>query len=594
MLFLVVADHTDHMPKIKAVEIGKTAEFNLGDLHFEVLTDDCSRVIQSDSTLLVYETVFPNQMIELPSINESMLDNLLDDVLRYFLVLDFSKKTITIAKSHSAARSLYYYIDQDNHRLFCSTKISLLRKHGVPIRENKDILPEFFMSRFVAPPNTMYDKIFKVTIGQKTKITLGEDFFEANACSSYIPPEANNESFHANHYSSRLLKLITQSLLKTLGPDKNASFLLSGGLDTSILAKIGIRKGIVHKTFSTSYPFIDSANDTEKQYALTAAKAFGTSHKYFRATTEEFFKSLFHCIAINELPIPWPQSAMLYLLFTKCLPRESRTIVCGYGADSIFGSGLYPLKTLMPFMKVLSFLRMRRFSKILVRALNLFFKKDARIISASLKKDLNNPENVIWDSTSYADESWICKKFNVPKNDIIKGRLKLIQQYKGRALFDIICLLDLYEGAETQESWNKLAESAGKKVIYPFANKRLVDLSFTIPWPVKLREPKYMLRCVARELAIPEFIVTRRKSSFGLATSSSVWGKPGGVFEPLMSICREYFSDDEIWELQTGAHAGDKRKAATLWSVILYSIWRKIMIENVPVSDLVRLVNDKI
>lgn len=586
MLFLVMPDCVASQAKAKGIKISETAGFDFEEFYSQVLTDDRSRLVQSGSTLLIYEAVFPNQMVKSPLIDDCVLVNPPDDWLRYFIILDAPKRTITMAKGLSAAKSLYYFIDQNSQKVCCSNRISLLRKCGVPLRENKDILPEFFVSRFVAPPNTMYENIFKVAAGQKINIIFKEDSIEVDTCSIYVPQKARDQFVHRGHFSTRLLEFITEDLTKIYDLDKNASLLLSGGIDSSVLAKIGIMLGKIKETYSTSYPFVDSEDDTERRYALTAAKSFGISHKHFEATTQEFLKALIYCIAINEAPIQWPQSVMLYLLLNRGLPKDSKIIISGYGADGIVGGSLFSLRRRIPLMEALSSLRL---SKMFVRLFELF-KKDASILSKSIEKQFDNPENIIWHSTNYGDENWVCKTFGVDKKQIIKGRLKAIHDCKDHSIFDIICLLDHLEGTETQSIWNRLAESAGKVFYFPFQTRKFVEACFSIPWTVKLREPKHVIRCVARELNIPDLIITRKKSGFGLAPYVDLWATPRGVFAPLVRFCREYFSDAEISELQTG----EQKKAATLWSMIMYSIWRKIMIENVPVSDLVRLLTDEI
>jgi len=585
MLFLVMPDCVSSQAEAKGIKIRETAEFYFEEFYSQVLTEGRSRLVQSGSMLLIYETMFPNQMLKSPLIDDDVLINLLDDWLRYFIILDAPKKTITMANGLSAAKSLYYHIDQNNQKICCSNRISLLRKCGVPIRENKDVLPEFFVSRFVAPPNTMYESVFQVAAGQKINIIFREDSIKVDTCSSYVPRNARDEFVQTGHFSTRLLELIAEDLTMVYDFDKNVSLLLSGGIDSSVLTKIGIRLGMIEETYSTSYPFVDSKKDTERQYALTAAKSFGISHKHFEATTEEFLKGVIHCIAINEAPIQWAQSVMLYLLLHKGLPRDSKIVINGYGADGIVGGSLFSLKRRMPFIKALSFLRL---SKTFVR-LFASLKKDASILSKSMKRDFDNPENIVWHFTNYGDEDWVCNTFGVDKKEIIEGRLKAIQDCRNRSIFDIICLLDHLEGNETRSIWNRLAESAGKIFYFPFNNRKFVEACFSIPWTLKLREPKHVIRCAARELGIPGFIITRKKSGFGLAPYVDLWAKPGGAFAPLVRFCRDHFSDAEISELQTG----NETKAATLWTMIMYSIWRKIMIDNVPVSDLLRELTDK-
>ena len=60
---------------------------------------------------------------------------------------------------------------------------------------------------------------------------------------------------------------------------------LSGGLDSSILAKIALKHRLIDETFSTGYPFADERQNLEEGYAYTAAEAFGTKHRYYSTTT---------------------------------------------------------------------------------------------------------------------------------------------------------------------------------------------------------------------------------------------------------------------------------------------------------------------
>jgi asparagine synthetase B (glutamine-hydrolysing) len=586
MLFFAVTDKTSPFPSTETSLSAKNINVNVEGMHSEIHAEKSSRVLTYKSTVLAYDCFFQDQILEGISTDENMLSSLLDDRIRYFILLEPKKKTVTIAKSLSAAKTLYYFADQKKREICISTRISLLRDHGVPIRENKNVIPEFFVSRFVVPPNTMYENIFQVAAGQKLKAIFGESSIEIVTCTSYVPPKVNGkyESSHEGHYSAKLIEQLTEGLSKIFEHDNNTSLISSGGLDSSLLAKVGINLGRVQKTFSTSYPFLDSDKDIEKRYALTAADALGISQEHFETTTAEFLESIIRCIAINEAPIQWPQTAMLYLLFSKCIPRKTQIIISGYGADGISGSSVYVLNMLIPLIKILSPLKL---SRICVNILSLL-KKEGAIISKSLRKDFDNPCNAIWHYTSYGDMQWVCKTFGVSEKEIIKERLNTIQELTDRSLFDIIGFLDWVEGTETQAAWNKLAESTGRQLFFPFLSKKTIDFFFGIPWSLKLRKPKYIIRCAARKVEVPKFIITRRKSGFGLEPYVNLWATPKGIFAPLLTICKEYFSDDEIRELQMA----NQSRAATLWSMIVYSIWRKIMIENISVSELIQLLND--
>ena len=64
-----------------------------------------------------------------------------------------------------------FYINPEGE-LFCSSHISVLRKAGVILEENTDVLPEFFVYRYVMPPRTLYKNIFQVTAGSKIYVKL--------------------------------------------------------------------------------------------------------------------------------------------------------------------------------------------------------------------------------------------------------------------------------------------------------------------------------------------------------------------------------------------------------------------------------------
>ena len=59
-----------------------------------------------------------------------------------------------LSKFTLSGRAIYYHLNQKGE-FFCSTHISMLRKAGVPIKENVDVLPEFFTYRIVMPPQTL-------------------------------------------------------------------------------------------------------------------------------------------------------------------------------------------------------------------------------------------------------------------------------------------------------------------------------------------------------------------------------------------------------------------------------------------------------
>lgn len=82
-----------------------------------------------------------------------------------------SLKVLEIRRPTLSGRAIYYLIDSKGD-LFVSMHVSMLRKAGVKIEENQSVLPEFFVYRYVMPPQTLYKNIEQLAAGGKLRINF--------------------------------------------------------------------------------------------------------------------------------------------------------------------------------------------------------------------------------------------------------------------------------------------------------------------------------------------------------------------------------------------------------------------------------------
>jgi hypothetical protein len=190
---------------------------------------------------------------------------------------------------------------------------------------------------------------------------------------------------------------------------------------------------------------------------------------------------------------------------------------------------------------------------------------------------------------SYGSKNLVFDYFGVSDFDIIDGRYSAMKFYKNRSIYDVISLLSfLGSGSATMCIWNKLGEAQEKIVYYPYCDENLINYIFTIPWSLKLKNPKNILREVAKKIDIPEVIIDRPKQSFGIATDK--WGTKGGVFEPLIPVCSKVFDIGEIQKMQSS----ELEKAMTFWNMLNYSVWKRLCINNEPVDVLLNELSENI
>ena len=501
--------------------------------------------------------------------------------------------TFNIFKSTISGRPIYYHINPERN-FFCSTHIAMLRKAGVSIEENIEALPEFFVYRYVMPPRTLYKNIGQLVAGSRLRIKSSNGRCKIIHLDDYNPPIPNNNgSNNLDLISEKTLSFLNKSI-QALNPYKDRlSVLLSGGLDSSILFKICQTNYKTDSAYSTGYPFEDPRRNIEKKYAISAAQAFQTKHNYYEVTTRQYLHGCVEGILAAEEPLHHLQSTMLYLLFKGGIPKSRNIVISGLGADDLFGIDLHRSLFIVEKFKQLSkypFLNFLKFvSQITGKGEDFVHSLNYLNSGNGTPLPISDARNILWSLGAYGSEDWVSQYFNVTKQDIIRGRYNSIKAFEGRAIYDIISILVSFgSGSITQSIWSKLGESQHKILYYPFSNLDVMNYIYSIPWNVKLKSPKNILRGVARQLKIPNFIITRTKSGFGI--QSKLWSETGGIFEPLVPLASKVFDEKQIRKVQSS----EPRKAMTFWNMLNYSIWKRLHINNEPIDILLEELNETI
>jgi asparagine synthetase B (glutamine-hydrolysing) len=511
------------------------------------------------------------------------------DVLLTQVMFKNDNNTLEVFKPTISGRPIYYHINSAGE-FFCSTHIRLLREAGVKIQENQKALPEYFVYRLIMPPRTLYKDIEQLLAGSRMSIGLSNDRCQITSISGFDPPEPDKKHSSLKECSEQTLHLLTESI-RALDPCKDKmSILFSGGLDSSILYQLCRRIYGIDETCSTGFPFEDPRNNLEKEYAFSASEALKSKHTYYEFSTKEYLSGFIEGIAAAEEPMHHLQSVLLYLLFGK-LPQNKKIVISGEGADSSFGSStnsrVYRLNTL-PIQLILNFLKLSQIASLTSKhwqdRINGLFKT-----KLSLNKSLEDPDHILWSLGYYGSKNWVCDYFRVSDFDIIEGRYSTIKLFGDRSIYDQITLVSFLGGASVTKSiWNKLGESQGKIVHYPYGDDNLLHYIHTVPWSLKLKNPKNILREVAKKIGVPWIIINRPKQSFGI--SSDKWGVKGGVFEPLIPLCSKVFDIREIQKMQSS----ELEKAMTFWNMLNYSVWKRLCINNEPVDVLLYELNENI
>ncbi len=490
---------------------------------------------------------------------------------------------LTINKATISGRPIYY--TSSNGDFFCSSHISLLRKAGVVIAENTRALPEFFAYSYLLPPMTLYRDIFRLSPGSRLEVRFDSDKCEIkhqNEC--YPPPITKRQPDSLDAVIGGTLNALSQSV-GALGVGKERlAVMMSGGLDSSILFKLCQKHYGNVATYSTEYPFEDPGKNIERQYALSAANAFGSPHSHYRVTTRDYLSGLVEVIAAGEEPLRHLQYVMYYLLVKKGLSQTSDIIISGEGSDSIWGLGSHYLLGIshrVP-LGLLSNAAILKLIKAGTPAGSLPSRVASQLIKMrTLNAKSDDPQNICFFE-SWGNEDWVCHYFNIARSDIIRNRAEVINTWSGNSTYDIMSMIvSLGDEANHQQILSKSAETAHKIVYYPFSRSQVLECAFSIPWGIRIARPKNILRHVAYKLDVPEFIIKRRKSGFGLRRID--WAQEGNIFEPLAGLAFRVFGEKVVRSVQDR----EPEKAMTFWNMLNYAIWKRLCIDGDPVAVLI-------
>lgn len=494
------------------------------------------------------------------------------------------EKELIILKSTISGSSIYYHINSKGD-FYCSTHISMLRKAGVPIKENSEVLPEFFIYRYVMPPNSLYKNINHLFTGGKLYIKIADGKCVIKSIDYYTPPKQNDKLNSIKFCSQEINNLLFDSVDKLSSSKNEIATLLSGGIDSSITSSICQNIFSINDSYSTGYPFEDAKLNIEKDYALSAADAFGMNHHYYEPTVDEYIKGFLEAISISEEPLHHLQTVLLHLLFKNGIPKNKKIVVHGLGAGFSFGNvtdylyykdkKMVKLLSKKPIKQIM--LKVGGKGKVFVDTLN----------ESTNDIPLSNPNNPLWPWHDFGSRKWVCNYFKTSEKEIIRTRYDFIKRFEDFSIYDKWSLYSLLGDEDiTLSIWTKLGERNNKRLYAPFYDINVLDYVFSMPWKLKLRKQNILRKEIARQAKIPEFIVTRPKSSFGIRPER--WSKKGGVFEPLIPLVSKVIDEKHIRSMQSF----ESKKAMTFWNMLNYAIWKRLCIENEPLEVLIEELDE--
>lgn len=242
-----------------------------------------------------------------------------------FCLFDRNKNKVLLARDPAGEKPLYYYFD--SHRLVFSSEIKAF--HAFPeiqLSIDAESVKAFFSLQYIPGSNSIYNEIKRLSAGSVLELDL--DTWEIRQ-QKYWSIE-NNPIKHLST-PEEIDYLLSESVKYRLVADVEVGLLLSGGIDSALLASYAHNTGANLRVFTASF---EEEDLNELKYARKVADTFGMQQIVVRGgqlTPETFDRVIFHGDELLGDPACVPT-----FLLSREISRHVKVVLSGEGADELF------------------------------------------------------------------------------------------------------------------------------------------------------------------------------------------------------------------------------------------------------------------
>ena len=444
-----------------------------------------------------------------------------------FAVWDSKRELLFIGRDRLGVKPLFYK-EHKKGFVFASEIKALLVHPEIKTEIDHDGLAEVFGA---GPSRSPGSGIFK---GIKELRPAHALTFSKNGLKiwRYWNVKSAEHKENAEETAEKVRYLVTDAVTRQLVSDVPLCTFLSGGLDSSIITAIAAKgfedqgKGQLH-TYSIDYEGNDqyfSSNEFQPEadgkFIQMMTNHFGTRHNNKTITQAQLVNDLLEATHVKDLPgMADVDSSLLW--FCKEIKKDFVVSLSGECADEIFGG--YPWFHRQQDLERPGFPWMR---------------------SVHERQALLQPE---WQKRLKLDE-YCLEQYKQAIAETPKLDGESLEESKRRELFYINMTWFMTTLLDRKD---RMSMGASLEVRVPFADHRLVEYVWNIPWDLKMyrgRE-KGILR-KAFEGIIPEEVLYRKKSPYPKTHNPEYtmaiqkWMEK--ILQDKSSVLHEFFQKDQL------------------------------------------------
>ena len=276
------------------------------------------------------------------------------------LVIDAASGEITLARDRFGHRPLYFLLSSDVVWVASEIK-ALLCAPGYSVALNSDKLHSCISYGFTPGPETLFQNVTKCVPGfaihvKRDGATRYENFYE--------PKVESNQKLTFDEGVSTLSQLLANNVRSYQNVCPNAGIMLSGGVDSALLAKLLVEGG-EDSPYAISFGDQEWADDESSEARVVAEKLnmrFSVAHL---SSADKLLDDLERVVEILEEPTRF-ENAIALLMMARVARTQCSALMTGEGADYMLGAREH-----LVISRLMRFLRIPRFMRHAMSALRL-------------------------------------------------------------------------------------------------------------------------------------------------------------------------------------------------------------------------------
>lgn len=246
-------------------------------------------------------------------------------------LFDMKRQTLLLARDRAGVKPLFYIFIGNNVAFASEIKV-LLALPSVAPKLNPRGIESYLRWRYVLGNDTLFEGIYSLLPGQYM-IVSPQGVKLGRYWTLQRPIENKKTPKEEDYYIQETRERVIKSVHRHMVGDVPCGCLLSGGLDSSIVAAIMARRvGPALKTFSIGFKKIGF---NELEYARMVRDLYNTDHTEMTLDSSEYLTYWLNLIKIKDLPLSVPNEVVLAKLFRE-IAKHVKVVLSGEGADELF------------------------------------------------------------------------------------------------------------------------------------------------------------------------------------------------------------------------------------------------------------------